>query len=64
MRQVIAIVALLSGLVCTGTVVAADDMEEIRAECTAQAEEQGATDTEAYVTQCVNEKTQAPAQAQ
>lgn len=59
MRHLMMVFALLSGFTMTGMVVANEELEAIKAECKAQAEEQGAEDIQAFVAKCVQQASQA-----
>ena len=53
MSQAKLIFGLLLGLGVAGIAIAEQDVEAVKAECKIQAEEQGVTDVEAFVAQCV-----------
>jgi len=56
MRQTLLLLPVLFGLSLTGIAMAEQDMEAAKAECQAQAEDQGVTDVEVYVAQCIDAK--------
>lgn len=56
MRQAAKLFVVLLSLGVVGTVVANEEAEAIKAECTAQAEEQGVADVQGFVAQCIKDR--------
>jgi len=56
MRQAAKLLMVLVALGGTTAVVANEEAEAIKAECTAQAEEQGVADVQGFVAQCIKDR--------
>jgi hypothetical protein len=57
MRQVAKLIMVAFALAGFGTAFANEEAEAIKAECMAQAEEQGVEDVQGFVAQCVKDRT-------
>jgi hypothetical protein len=58
MREAVKLFIVMFALVGFGNVFANEEADAIKAECKAQAEEQGVEDVQGFIAQCVKDRTE------